>query len=80
MPERFPRIRRKGRRWTHRLWWMRAAAASLDLAALCRRMGDKKGAAEALAGAAWDRQRAARLCPKTPYKVRAVYLPAPPPR
>lgn len=39
MPERFPRIRRKGRRWTHRLWWMRAAAASLDLAALCRRMG-----------------------------------------
>lgn len=58
--DRVPRIRRKGRRWTERLWWLRLAAASYDMARITRLMGTRAEAIDALEQARMNRLMAAR--------------------
>jgi hypothetical protein len=71
---RYPQIHRKGRRWTWRLWWLRAAAAAIDLARVTRQLGHRVEALEQLQAARLDRLRAARAPnqPIHPRKRRAA--------
>lgn len=66
MDDRFPRIRRKGRRWTERTFWLRLAAVSYEIARITRIMGPRHEAIEALAQARINRLIATRADPKKP--------------